>query len=362
MNLKLKPNQVVITHPDFRPNTITEKRDVIFSMMLEGEPTAAMGDCIAWMAAIQYIAENYNYVQGHLVVPKYFKELAGRFMERHRHWKVHTELATCPNKVQIKQQMEHPVNATAMHLVDLGFIYYLGTDSVPPESKLYPVLNLKGVKLPKQLRELRYVVMTPVIEANNRRMTAEAFNAVCDHLNQIGLTPVFLGKTGMERRSGSIDEKYDLSRGLDLINKTSLLEAAQIMDHAQMVIGIDNGLLHLAGCTSATILYGYTMVGPTHRRINRRHGWTVELYGDKAQLPCLFCQEKVRFFLHHDFRTCVYQENTPQCVKMLNKESWIANIDMVVKEDNERQRQSARAGNAEILGIPADAGGQALPT
>jgi ADP-heptose:LPS heptosyltransferase len=146
------------------------------------------------------------------------------------------------------------------------------------------------------------------------------------------MLPVFLGKSEMTRRDLKSD--YDYSRGYNLIDKTSLMEAAKIMKEAQVVLGIDNGLLHLASMTDATILYGFTMVGPEHRRISRPFGDTYELYGNKETLPCLFCQEKVRFFLGHNFKDCIYKEHTPACVRALNIESWVSTIEMALKDKN----------------------------
>lgn len=324
---------VKINSPHFRPNTETAVIEVVFTFIMKGEKTAAMGDMICWLPAIEYVAENYNFVHGHLIVPSYFKQIAARVMEKFPHWKVHTEI---PDRLldgnALKQPLEFPINATATHLIDLGFIYFCHINPPPEGAKRYPLLNLAGIKLKKDLIGLRYAVMTPVIEANTRRMQASVFNAICDHLNSVGVTPVFLGKTDMEARSSTVDPNYDLTKGINLLDKTSLLEAAVILDQSNMVIGIDNGLLHLAGMTPATILYGFTMAGPEQRRIFRRHGHTIELYADKAKLPCLFCQERVRFFFEHHFTNCVYKENVPQCVQALNKESWIANIDAVLKE------------------------------
>lgn len=327
-----KKNFVEIKHPNFRPGTQTEMKEVVFNFMLPEKKSAAMGDMICWLPAIEFIAERYNFVLGHLVIPQFFKQIATRVLEKYPHWKIHTEIPDrLANGYPLKQQLEFPINATGMHLMDLGFIYFCHMNPPPEDFRRYPVLNLAGVKLPKELIGLRYAVMTPVIEAMNRKMPPDVFNAICDHLNQVGVTPVFLGKLGMLGRHGAIDEKYDLSKGVNLLNKTSLLEAAVVCDQSQMVIGIDNGLLHLAAMTPATILYGYTMTGPTQRRVHRRFGHTVELYDDRPG-ACRFCQEWIRFFFEHDFTNCVYREHVPSCVRALNKESWIANIDAVLKE------------------------------
>ena len=178
----------------------------------------------------------------------------------------------------------------------------------------------------------KYVVMTPGATTPTRQMLPSVFNKISEHLNEKEILPVYLGDRDMQGRVLHFDERYDLSLGLNLIGMTTLLDAAKIMQGSSAVIGIDNGLLHLAGTTDATIIYGFTMTGPTQRRIHRKNGHTVELYADKEKLPCLFCQESVRFFTDHNFTNCIYQENEPACVKALNAETWIANIDAVLGE------------------------------
>ncbi len=322
----------IIENPNFRPNTKTEVKEVVFSFLMAGQKTAALGDMICWMAAIEFIAKNYNYVDGHLVVPKYFAELAANILKPYPHWRVHSKV---PDRLAegfpLRQPTVNPLNATMMHLIDLGFIYFCGR--VPPEdAKIYPVLDLDDIPSDDDLGP--YVVMTPGATAANRMMPALVYNAICDHLLGKGITPVHLGTTEMKNRlvPPQFNTDYDLSKGVNLINQTNLLRAAKIMQGAEMVIGIDNGLLHLAAMTDVTILYGFTMAGPNQRRIYRKHGHTVELYGDKKEIPCLFCQEHVRFFIDHHFTQCIYKENEPKCVKALNKESWIASIDTVLND------------------------------
>ncbi len=56
----------------------------------------------------------------------------------------------------------------------------------------------------------------------------------------------------------------DYENGLNLINKTDTLEIAAIMDKATAVIGMDGGLIHVAGFTDTQIVAGYTLVDPVH--------------------------------------------------------------------------------------------------
>lgn len=337
MKPTLVMSDVEITNPNFRPKTKTHMRDFVFDMKMPGAKTAALGDMIAWMSAIVYVAENYNFVAGHLIVPQFFLELAANVMRPYAHWRVYNAIperfATgCP----LKRPLEHPLNATGMHLVDLGYVYFAGLNPVPEGAGLYPELDLSKVK-PEPAFSVGgpYAVMTPGATAKTRTMPAETFNAITDHLLEKNIIPVYLGAKSLADREEIIfNADYDLSEGVNLIGKTTLLQAARLMAGAEMVIGIDNGLLHLAGMTRATILFGYTMVGPRHRRINRAHGNLIELYGDKEKIPCLFCQEHVRFFVDHHFTNCIYKENVPACVKALNTESWKATIDVVLKEQD----------------------------
>ncbi len=326
---------IEISNPNFRPETQTVRQNWVFDMRMPGQRSAALGDMVAWMSAIVYVAENYNYVAGHLIVPKYFLELASNLIKPFEHWRVYTDV---PDRLaegcSLKQPMEHPLNATGMHLVDLGYVYFAGLNPIPDGAGLYPALDLSNVKPPRQI-DGPYVVMTPGATAANRTMPAEVFNAVADHLLEKGVTPVYLGVHSMDKgkREIGIDKEYDLSQGLNLIGATTLLQAAKVMSGAKIVLGIDNGLLHLAGLTETPIIFGYTMTGPKQRRIYRKVGQAIELYADKDRVPCLFCQEHVRFFKDHHFTNCIYKEQVPLCVKALNKESWIAAIDVLLKEN-----------------------------
>jgi ADP-heptose:LPS heptosyltransferase len=316
--------------------------EVVFKFSLPGWTTCALGDAIAWLPAIRYVAENYPWVRGHLIIPEYLVEIATNVMRQYPHWRIHKN--TIPDRlldcVPLREQMLYP-NATMMSLVDLGFLLFNGIIPDDEKDKEYLQLDLSDAEVgvvPGELSGSRYVVITPYAEALTRKMPGKVINEVSDYLLSIGRVPVYLGKTQMGKREISLPEGADLSKGLDLTNRTSLLVAAKIMQQAEMVLGIDNGLLHLAGMTDATILYGYTIAGPKQRRIPRPHGITYELYGDKEKVKCLFCQEKMRFHFSekggHSFTTCMYQENTPACIRELNSESWISTIDLAIKESS----------------------------
>ena len=323
--------KTIIQNQNFRRGTETDVKEYIFNMMMPNAKTAALGDMIAWLPSIIYVAENYDYVRGHLIVPSYFLEVAQNVMSKYPHWRVYHKVPDrFASGYPMKRPLEHPINATGMHLVDLGFLYFLGIVPPPEGARNYPLLDLEDVELPSLSHN--YAVMTPGATAVTRKMLPNVFNEICEWLNKAGITPVFLGDAKMVGRKIEFDERYDLSLGVNLIGRTSLLEAAKIMQNSKCVIGIDNGLLHLAGMTDATIIFGYTVAGPNQRQIPRIYGHTIELFADKKELPCLFCQESVRFFMDHHFTNCIYKENEPKCIKALNAESFCAAITSVIKE------------------------------
>lgn len=323
--------RVEIANPHFRKNTQTELKGVVLDLRLENEATAALGDMVCWLPAISYAIKNTNYIKVHLVAPKWFHPVAEnalRGLDYELFFERPTDeyLSTRFKEWSALGQRAYPINATSTHLIDLGFIYFYGLGGAPKDYREYLDLDLSGVNLKGVLENKKYAVLTPCFTAYNRRLLVKDFNLICDHLNSKGIVPVFLGDKHMAGRDVRTED-YDLSKGINLLGKTTLLEAAKIMKKSEMVMGVDNGLLHLAAMTDATILYGYTIAGPETRRVYRKSGHTYELYGSKKDIPCLFCQENIRF-IGKNFSECLYQEVEPECVKALNAASFNATIDM----------------------------------
>ena len=312
-----------------RDGTATHKREHLFQLHNGG-----MGDYINWMAAIKWVAKEFDYVVGRVVAPAWFCSVVKNVLKDFPEWEVYPDIV--PEKYRegfpIKRAPIHPVNATMMHLLDLGFLYYAGTSPVPQDAGVYPQLDLSEIKLPKILQDKKYVVVTAGATATTRAMSAEAVNSLTAHIIEKGMTPVFLGRDTMEhgKRKIHFNPQYDLSVGVDLINQTTVMQAARIMNDSECVVGIDNGLLHLAGMTKASIVFGYTIAGPMHRRPLREKGHIVELYNEPSELKCTFCQEKLRFFHDHDFEFCVYKDYL--CTKRLNGKSFCHALDTALEQ------------------------------
>ena len=184
-------------------------------------------------------------------------------------------------------------------------------------------IEVKSFNLPK-----KYAVIPTGFTAEVREMIPEAVNGLSKWLNKQAITPVYLGKSNSPLGSGkainpTFKEGIDYSLGLDLRDQTDLLQSAKIISNAEVIIGLDNGLLHLAGMTQTPIVAGFTTLTPEHR-IPYRHntlGWKCSMVVPDQRLTCRFCQSNTHFILGHDYRKCFYEDYV--CTKSMTADVWI---------------------------------------
>jgi len=293
-----------------------------------------LGDHIARMSAIKYIRDHCPHVTLHLYVPDFFKDIAKNlvqgvcirsFSEREKY---NTNFPCV--KTQCSQ---HDTMAT--HLVDHAF-HVLVNREVEIEHKNYCKLNLKRIKINKYNLPEKYVVMTTGFTAEVRQFYPEYINKICKFIKESGYEVVFLGSDNVkiggmaDNVKGNFAEEIDFSIGYNLINKTSLLEAGKIIANSKCIVGLDNGLLHLAGCTEVPIIYGFTTVEPEHR-LPYRHdqkGWNCYIVLPDNDLTCKYCQSRWCLVYDHNFTKCFYTDN--KCIGQLRPEKWIEQLKKVL--------------------------------
>lgn len=308
----------------FRPGSEVQSRKANFILSNGG-----IGDYIGYMSAIVWIAKNHPQIYGRLFCMPWFMPLAKNFLKNFPTWEVlhRKELTEADIKTKPTFAPYHqPISRIGADCVTLGYIYYLNMTPPPEDGQWYEKLDLSEVKLPEGLPE-KYVVMTPGASYLPRTMRAHTFNGIKDYLVEKGYTPVFLGNKNFRDVPVNIEADYDFSGGIDLVGKTSLLEAAKVMANAKLVLGIDNGLLHLAGTTDVPLLIGYTICSPQHSQPRRATGIILNIHADPKELSCLFCQGQMRMMFNHDFKDCLYKDNA--CTNM-SSQSWIGAIEKIL--------------------------------
>lgn len=142
------------------------------------------------------------------------------------------------------------------HVYDLNEKNYL---QIKPE-----FIDITEFNLPKN-----YVVIAATGVEPVRTMPVETANSIIDYVISKGITPVFLGKEDSNCGIGSHAIKakpipLNYHKGVNLINLTTLLESAKIIHESKAYVGMDGGLSHVAGCTDANIITGYTASNPNH--------------------------------------------------------------------------------------------------
>lgn len=359
-----------------RPNTTCFPTNLNF-MFING----GMGDYVTWMQTIRWLASEATWIKGNLIHPVYLSPLVDYWLKPFPEWthityKVLQEVVSyrnspCRGPIEL---MRESLNATGAHLSTCGWVYFAnkecapeGIDRVASEVVGYPMpwdaypqfrqTDLDNEPLPSEALSLepkKYAVITTGLTTNSRRVPPGAWNHVIEHVLDMGLTPVFLGKAVVETGNATnIHTRFEntlrVDLGLNLIDKTTLLQAASIMSRAAVVIGHDNGLLHLAGSTrDVPIVFGYNLASPKHREPKRPHLENNGMYNvllTKEELACNFCQSNMNFIIGQNFRECMYGDNLCMTKLFENKaERWKIKVNEAVTNGTKFKRSSEVVG------------------
>jgi hypothetical protein len=186
----------------------------------------------------------------------------------------------------------------------------------------------------------KYVVITTGFTAAVREWIPSSINKVVEYIiNTLKYEVVFLGKRqnffwGEQGiTEGTFRQEIDFSKGIDLRDSTTLLEASYILSKASAVVGVDNGLLHLAAASNpeVPIIAGFTSVDPEHRLPYRRDKKGYKCLTVVPKIACKFCQTKLHFLYNFDFRNCFYKDF--KCRQELTVEDFCDKIDIVLVGD-----------------------------
>lgn len=160
-----------------------------------------------------------------------------------------------------------------------------------------------------------------------RRISYETVKGISDYAVAKGLTPVYIGKVDSSEiwKDSPFKLAFDNaempSGGVSLLNKTTILELASIMDQSYAVVGLDSGPIHLAGTTSVPIICGYTTVSPVHRFPRRKKGIFKAI---APKIDCIHCQSNWSLN-YYDFGFCYFKHY--DCLKQMTADKFISALE-----------------------------------
>lgn len=297
--------------------------------------TGGLGDNICSLPVMRYIKDKYPWVTPYFYVPDYFLPLVKNMMP---------DLISRPFSKGTKLfNPKWPGRQTAMkghdslstHLVDYNF-HALANKQVDIKDKNYLKLNLDWIHIDKFKLPKEYVVITTGFTAKIREFLPEKVNSIVKYLNDRNMPVVFLGShqanTGgmVSNIIGEFNDEIDYSKGINLVDETSLLEAGKIIAGSKCIIGLDNGLMHLAGCTDVPIIGAFTSVSPHLRNPYRNNelGWNCYNIIPPESCKERFFQSNIDFLYDFDFRNCYY--NDYEMIKSLRVEDFIEALEKVL--------------------------------
>ncbi len=237
----------------------------------------------------------------------------------------------------INATYKNTVTRNRLDMVEYAYLTLLDRLPETPKDRNYPTAPLG----PRRIN-VPYVVF-PVGATNDASVFHPGvMGPVIDYVLSRRLLPVILGKSETHVKVVGSDTKLvvrdlfdalpeSIRQGcLDLRDQTTLLEARDICGHAEAVVGIDGGTLHLAGTTAVPIVYGCTRVDPRHRPITRADvkNWRLRHVAPRG-LGCAGCQSNWALMFNHDFRFCGYGDF--KCVTTLAPSDFIIAISHLTK-------------------------------
>lgn len=276
-----------------------------------------MGDLLCSLPAINHILTKSPWINLLIWVPNYMKEFAKHVLPSKAIIRDYTEgqKKYNPNNLAISTKLigMH----TPMRTHPVFYAFHVLCDYHPTiEESSYLKLDVSKIDLSKFSLPSKYVVMQGAYVEKVKTMPPNTFNQLIDYIKQKGYEVVFLGKT--ENATGAknvviraqIKEEYNLGLGINLINKTSLIESAAIIEGARAFVGMDGGLMHLAGFTPTPIVCGVTFVNPLQIAPIRDGilGKSFHYITPDKELECSGCQSNVTLAYDIDFRDCFYDD------------------------------------------------------
>lgn len=297
--------------------------------------TGGLGDNICTLPVMKYIMDHYPWVTPYLYVPDYFLPLVRNMLPDIISRPFSKAEKVFNGNWAARQTLLKGHDSLSTHLVDYNF-HSLANKQVEDKYKNYLKLDTDRISISKFKLPEEYVVITTGFTAKIREFLPEKVNAIVQYLNDRNMPVVFLGSrqanagAGVNDILGSFNADIDYTKGINLVDKTSLLEAGKIIACSKTIIGLDNGLMHLAGCTDVPIIGAFTSVEPRLRNPYRNDqlGWNCYNVVPPESCQDRFFQSNMDFLYNFDFKYCYYKDY--DMISSLKVEDFISALEKVL--------------------------------
>jgi ADP-heptose:LPS heptosyltransferase len=192
----------------------------------------------------------------------------------------------------IEKKFSH-IDTRQVHAIDLGF-------QLMPHQMEYDY-NPDHVELTYDLPE-KYVVCHITQNWPNRTWDTKNWQRLIDWLSENKIFTILIGKDHSEKLHDSISidplikacPKLENLYGIDLTNKIGLKEMYQIIKGSSIIVTMDTGPLHMAGCTDTHILQIGSAQHPL-LRIPYRHNTQNYKYDFVGGTCSIFCNSDLKY-------------------------------------------------------------------
>ena len=286
--------------------------------------SAAVGDLVASAPSLKYAIDNFH-------------KKAEYFVGIHEHFKPLFPFVPEDKFVEVKADydktfavrhlnmlgvggMNCKLTPSRLKLTDYASIGLLGRVLFDHETKYLPLPKVDvshfGIDFSKA------VIIITTFRDKQRSILGSELVKIAEYVQAKGLTPVYVGKTGAisiwKNSLGKTDFEYP-GFGVDLMNKTSLLELTSIMGQAKAVVGMDSGPIHLAFTTDVPVACGFTTVAPELRIPYRGLAKTEAV---TPGIVCSFCESKWSLNTWN-FNNCPRKMELAECVTKMSADKFI---------------------------------------
>jgi len=290
----------------------------------------AMGDVIAAAPILKYAVNTFHKNTDYkILVRPYYYDIFKSFIPDDK-IADQGQPFTCVVPWQIRylntpRSTNARITSMHMHLSTFASIQFLNR-IIPPNHMRY--LKLPDVDVSHfNIDFSKAVIIIVTYRDEVRKIPFETVSGIAEYVKKKGFIPVYIGRVDDSAiwKDSPFKLSFDkLPDGIDLLNKTSILEMASIMSRSKVVVGMDSGPIHVAGTTSVPIVCGFTNVAPEHRIPIRDKGIFIPVVPD---LECSHCQS--RWFLnYHDFGFCYFKHY--DCIKQMSSSRFIKALEHLI--------------------------------